>query len=205
MKRIVLPIVVVVVIVVVAVVMMRKGPAGTPGAVVNQGQVGGVGGQGGGGQMSQFREAHKYTFMLTRMASNIGRLDVETDAPLSAEQAKSILAVLTPLKTKPTLTQDEAKDIMMKLKATLTAKQLTEIGKMKQPDHRFRSANQGGGSGGPGSGPGGTPRADRPRFDPSAMKDFNPFNPPKDSPMAGRSSKRLNALFTALEAKAKGG
>lgn len=36
------------------------------------------------------------------------------------------------------------------------------------------------------------------------MKDFNPFNPPKDSPMGGRGAARMDALFSDLEAKASG-
>jgi hypothetical protein len=197
MKRFTLPLVVLVVVVIGVVWMVRKGPSQNAGVSVSQGQTaGGAGGQGGGGPMSQFREAHKITFMLSRMAMNIGRLDTDTDAHLTPAQAKSILAVLTPLRSKTSLTEDDSKAAIMKLKAELTEKQLTEMGKMKQPPRRFG----GGGQNGPGGqmGQGGQ----RPRFDPNAMKEFNPFNPKKGNPMAARSAKRLNALFAALEAKA---
>jgi len=37
----------------------------------------------------------------------------------------------------------------------------------------------------------------------TAFENMNPFNPPADSPMAARFTEQLNAMFTALEAKAK--
>jgi len=166
------------------------------------------GSNGPGGSSSQFREANKYKFMLVRMAHNIGRLNPEKKAPLTAKQAKAILGVLNPLRKKTTLTEDESKTYIKKLKANLTAKQLTEMGKMKRPERQG-----GGGQGGPG-GPGGQGRpggqggpsanGQRPRFDPNAMKTYNPFNPPKDSPMGGRSSQRTADLFKGLEKIAKG-
>lgn len=161
----------------------------------------GPGGPGGGsGPFAQFRESHKYTFMLSRMAANIGRLS-ESKAPLTPKQAKAVLAVLQPLRKKTSLTQDEAKDSTKKLKAVLTEKQLTAIGKMK-PEHRFGGpGGQGrpGGQGGQGRMPQMQPGQGRPRFDMSAMKNFNPFNPPKGTPMAERGAKRMNDLFDDLK------
>jgi hypothetical protein len=155
-------------------------------------------GGGGFGAMAQFREAHKYTFLLTRMVSNIGKLDTETEAPLTQAQAKGILAVLEPLQKQPKMTQDEAKATAGKLKMLLTEKQLTEMGKMKQPQRPQgqgqRMQGQGGGQG----------QARRPSFDPIAMKDFNPFNPSGNSSMAQRSAKRMADFLSALKAKAAG-
>jgi hypothetical protein len=135
------------------------------------------------------------------MAVNIGRLD-KSKAPLTAKQAKSVLAVLEPLKKKTKLTQDEAKIAIKKLKAVLDEKQLTEIGKMK-PEMRLAGPGgpgRPGGQGGPGRMPGGQPgQGGMPRMDMSAMKNFNPFNPPKGTPMAEHGAKRMNELFDSLE------
>ena len=101
-----------------------------------------------------------------------------------------MLAVLQPLRSQPKLTQDQAKDALRGLKATLTEEQLTEIGTMKAPQYGSRQNGQGGQGGAQGGGPGGGggqgggQQGNRPRLDPVAMKDFNPFNLPENSPMA---------------------
>lgn len=168
-----------------------------------QGAPGVAGGRGG---FTQFRESHKYTFMLTRMMANIGRLEAEGNAPLTKQQAKTILAVVEPLRKKPTLTQDEAKQTATKVKAVLTAKQLTEMGKMKQPERRGgqgQGMGQGRGMGmGQGMGQGQNGQRSRMNFDPIAMKNFNPFNASGNNPMAARSAKRMNEMFDALKLKA---
>jgi len=194
------------------------------GAFAQQGggtRPGGGGDSGGnGGAFSAFRDAHKYTFQLSRMASNIGHLNEDKTAPLTAKQAKQLLKVLTPLRKKSSLTQDEAKTALKGLKAVLTVQQLNAIGRMK--DHRFGAGPGGrqGGAGGPGGGPGGAqgapgrmggpggsggPGGNRPRFDPSAMKNFNPFNPPKNSPMGNeRAMARWTLFYNNLNAIAAG-
>lgn len=159
-----------------------------PGARMAAGQPNAAG---GAGAFSQSREAHKYALMLMRMASNIGRLETESDAPLTSQQAKSILAVLTPLRQRPSLSEDEAKDAVKGLKSVLTAKQLTELGKMKQPARRLQTGQRPEGAG------------QNRRFDPNAMKDFNPLNPRGSNPMAARSAKRIEALFDGLKKKAE--
>jgi len=144
---------------------------------------------GGAGGFSQFQESHKYAIMLMKMASNIGRLETETDAPLTSQQARSILAVLTPLRQRPSLSEDEAKDAVKGLKSALTAKQLTELGKMRQPQRRSQSGQRPQGAG------------QNHRFDPNA--EFNPLNPRGSNPMAARSAKRIEALFDGLKKKAE--
>ncbi|HEY3378574.1 MAG TPA: hypothetical protein VGL77_13875 [Armatimonadota bacterium] len=160
-------------------------------------------GSGGGGraQMAAFRESHKYTFEVSRMTGNIARLEKMGIAPLSSEQAKQILTVLQPLRTQPSMTQDQAKATIAALKQVLTDQQLTEIGKLKAPGRGGSGGGARGGSGGPGNGARG---GNRSRFDPATMQNFNPFNPPKDSPMAQRGKNRMDELFTMLENKAGG-
>ncbi len=150
----------------------------------------GMGGQSGASEA--FRESHKFTFQLSRLATNIGRLDKETKSPLQPEQARSILAVLTPLRKQESMDQDQAKAGIKDLQKILTDDQRNAISTMPR-EHQFRR------EGGP---PGQGPSGNRPRFDPKAMESFNPFNPRKDSPMYERSKKRMDDLFAALEKKA---
>jgi len=161
---------------------------------------------GGSNAMSQFRETHKYTFQLSRFAGNIGRLETEpTTTRLTQQQAKQVLAVLQPLRAQTTLTQDQAKDALRGLKAALTQTQLTQIGAMKSPPSAM--GRQGGQDSGQSRGQAGGQQGTRPRsqFNPATMKDFNPFNPPKDSPMArGKQADRVKALFADLEARSGG-
>ena len=163
------------------------------GAQSSGGQAGGPGG-GGGGRGSQFREEHKWTFQLTRLVRNISRLDSDKKFPLAASQAKSVLGVLNPLRKQKTMDQEQAKTAIRQLQDILTEDQRTAISTMA-PEHQFRR------EAGPGGGP---PQSRRPTMDPKAMENFNPFNPPKDSPMAQRGAERMNQLFKGLEARAKG-
>lgn len=177
----------------------------------------------GNSAMTAFREEHKYTFQLTSMMGGIGRLEQDTKAPLTPAQAKSILAVINPLKTQATLTQDQAKEAMRGIKEVLTEKQLTEIAKPQRQFGRGNGAGGGGGApggGGPGGGGpgGGAPGAgaqgggrapgagggNRPAFDPEAMKNFNPFNQKASVPSMGRGGNRLQRTIDALEKKAQG-
>jgi len=170
-------------------------------------------------QMTQFREEHKYTFQLTRLVGNIGRLEQEGKNKLTPAQAKQLLGILQPLRTQPKLTQDDAKEAIRSLQAALTMDQRTEIGQM--PERRFGGGNRGGqggpggqgmgGAGGQGGGAprgqggqnGGRPGGQRPQFDPAAMKDFNPFNAQSGGMGGPRAAARYDEFFKALEAKAK--
>jgi len=169
------------------------GPGVAPG-----GPPGGPPGAGGGGMQpgafEDFRKSHQFTFQLSRLAGNIGRLEKEGKTPLKPDQAKSMLAVLKPLRRLESMDQDQAKAAIKDLQKILTEDQRAAISTMA-PEHRFRS---GGGSSGQ------RPSGERPRFDMKAMENFNPFNPSKDSPMYERSKKRMDDLFAALEKKAKG-
>lgn len=162
------------------------------------------GGSGRGAQSTQSREEHKYTFQLSSMAVNVGRMEREGVAPLTPAQAKSILAVLNPLRTKSTLTQDEAKEAIKGIKQVLTEQQLTEIGKMNARSRQGgRQGQRGGGQRSGQQGQRGGQQGQRPQVDPATMKNFNPFNPPKDSPMQ-RGGDRMKELFESLEKKATG-
>lgn len=152
-------------------------------------------------RFTQFREEHRYTFMLMQLASGIVRLEDDPAHAVSSAQAKQLLAVLQPLRTQPTLTQDEAKNTIKAIQSILTAEQRDAINKLQPERNR-----QQGGPGAPGMG---RPSGQRPQgggrrmpMDLDAMKNFNPFNASQKSPMAQRGGRGIEQLFTVLEKKA---
>lgn len=156
-------------------------------------------GQGPGG-FSAFRERYKYTFQLMQMVRHIAEIDKDKKHALTPKQAREVLVVLKPLRSKPKLTQDEAKQALKGLKKVFTADQLNAMARIKPT---FRP---GGGQRPPGSRPGQpSGRPQQRRFDPNAMKDFNPFyaKPSADNPRAAEMAKRWNEFFSGLEKKAK--
>jgi hypothetical protein len=174
----------------------------------------GPGGQGqGGGQFAQMRTKYKFTFQLMSMVRHIGEIDKNPKYTLTPAQAKRTLAILQPLRSKPKMTQDQAKNALKGLKPVFTVAQLNAMAKIKdrQPgQRRMGSGGPGGpgGAGGPGmrgnqAGPGGRPRM----MDPNAMKDFNPFyaKPAAGDEFAKRRAQRWNDFFGDLQNKAKGG
>lgn len=177
-------------------------------------------------KMAQFRENHKYTFQLMRLVGNIGRLEREGKNPLTADQAKQILGVLTPLRSQKTLTQDDAKTAIRDVQKVLTEEQRNEIAAFPERGPGGGPGGSGGGQGGPGGsggmrgggrpgGPGGPPTGggpggaggNRPRgggqgFDPASMQNFNPLYNGEDAPMGGRMAERWNKFFEGLQQKA---
>ena len=183
---------------------LAQGPGGPPPPL--------QGGQ-GNSQWSQMREKYKYTSQLMQMTQHIAIIDRDSKYTLTKAQAKKVLGVLQPLRKKPKLTQDEAKATLKKLKPIFTVKQLNAMAKIKPPRRSPGMpgggyGGQGGGQGGPGGGPpgGGQPGANRPSFDPNAMKDFNPFysKVKADDEFAARRARRWNQFFTTMDNKAKG-
>ena len=151
-----------------------------------------------GGQFSQMREKYKYTFQLMGMARHINEINKDPKYALSPDQAKRVLAVLQPLRSKPRLTQDESKQALKDLKKVFTLNQLNAMARIKPRPRTGQRPPTGEGR------PGGD-RPMRPHRDPNAMKDFNPFYAkadPKDE-SAVRSAKRWNEFFTGLQGKAK--
>ena len=154
--------------------------------------------QPGQGQSNAFREKHKYTFQLMQMVRHIGEIEKDRKYALTPGQASKVLAVLKPLRSKPKLTQDQAKQALKELKKALTANQLNAMARIKP---RFRSGFQRNQQGPPQEGQ----RPPRRQWNASAMKDFNPFysKASPDDPRAKERQKRWNEFFGALEKKAK--
>lgn len=150
-------------------------------------------------QFDQFRERHKYTFQLMSMVRNISEIDKDPKYTLTQAQAKQVLAVLEPLRSKPKLTQDQAKETLKALKKVFTVNQLNAMARIKPP----RRIPDGGRLGDSSAG---SRQTDRPRFNQDAMKDFNPFysKVKAGDEFAARRVKRWNEFFAALQNKAKG-
>lgn len=178
--------------------------------------------QGTTGQRPMMGMAMHGTFALLRLFRGIGRLEEAGKTPLTAAQAKAVLAIMTPLRTQQTLTPEQAKAAADKLNAILTAEQRAAIDAFR-PGRGNWGNRQGDGQPPAGARP---PDAERPTSPPPAdtstnggerrmgergfggpppagMENMNPFNPGEDNPMAKRMTERWQPIFTALEAKAK--
>lgn len=139
------------------------------------------------------------SFALMRLFTSIGRLEQDGTATLSAAQAKSILALMNPLRKQASLTSTQATTVNNKLKALLTKAQLAEIEQLSPV-----MGNGGGPRNGGNPGATNTPPRDggnRPA-PPAGMEDINPFNANSDNPMAQRMAERMNEVFSLLEKKA---
>lgn len=84
---------------------------------------GGPGGPGGPGG----RRQRPPSFALASLFRNIGQMDEDGKTPLTPAQAKAILAVMTPLRSKPTLKPEEAQNAQKLLEAQLTQTQKDAI------------------------------------------------------------------------------
>ena len=175
---------------------------------------------GGGGPS---RESSRATFGLLRTFQGLGILE-EGDTPLTTEQAKSILALVEPLRSQESLTSEKATSTLEKLEALLTPAQreaLEEMGQRRRGGGRRTSGAGGPGESGatgeragrerPAGSPessGGTGGRQRPpdggesRRSGAGMENMNPFTPDSDNPMAQRMSERIETVFDALKAKA---
>ena len=184
-------------------------------------------------EFRKWREAHRYTFQLTSTLRTLEELDKDQKTRLTPAQAKKILAVLQPLRNKPKMTQDDAKNALKQIKAALNVSQLNAMARI-EAERRNRRGGPGGAGGGmgmrpggPGGAPGGAPGArpggnngarpggpggaGRPGGgqwqmpDPAAMKDFNPFKPdPKMGQFAQRGAEYWNNFFKGLQQRASG-
>lgn len=162
----------------------------------------------GSGQFAAFREQHKYTFQLMQMVRHIGDINRDPKYALTQVQAKRVLAVLKPLRSKSKLSQDQAKQALKSLKVIFTVAQLNAMARIKAPKRMSGGQRPGGGPPG-GFGGQGAPGGNRPagpRMDSAQMKDFNPFyaKVSKSDPRSAFGAKRWNDFFSKLEAKAKG-
>jgi len=170
-------------------------------------------------QFRKFREEHKYTFQLTDTVVALGELEKQNRHALTPAQARKVNTVLARVRKQPKLTQEQAKQALKDLKAPLSERQLTEIGKItkQMSERRGRPDGAGPRPGGrpdgaaarpggprPGGRPDGErPDARRPGMDPARMKDFNPLAAPAGEAGARqRGNRRLQEAVSLIEKKA---
>lgn len=199
---------------------------------------GGPPGGGGGFQMSpemqamfkkfqEWRDKNKNLASVNRTIGAIAEFEKDKTTALTKDQAKKILAVLGPWKSKPIMTDANAKDMLKQVGATFTPAQAKKLAQVMSEQRggwggggggmRGGGGAPGGGGGRPGGGgapgggggrPGGgmqmDPAAMKKRFD-TMMKGYNPlnFSTIPDSPMKERSIKPVKDALAALDKKAK--
>lgn len=144
---------------------------------------------------------------LTTLVRGIGELEKAKKAPLTKDQAKKIVAALSPWKAKPKMTEDEAKALYGKINTVLTTKQKNELDKMAAQGRRFGSGDRerggAGGGGGQGGGQGGPSDAERAQMRQRMqamqgfMKTYNPFYPPQNYKEMKTAPERFKESFTS--------
>jgi hypothetical protein len=185
------------------------------------------GGPGGGGfqmppEMAKWRDQHKHHNQLSRMISRgLPELEKDKSTAITAAQAKSLLTILNPWKTKDKMTADQAKGLIKQVQNVFTAKQKTILGKIPEGRGFGGGRPGGGGPGGPG---GGGPRAGGGGgfgggggagnrqggggggrgFNLAQMQNFNPFSTKAvsgDNRGASRRVETAKYVFSALSAR----
>jgi len=160
---------------------------------------------------SGFRQQHEQMFKLQHTFLTLAALEKTDKGTLTQSQAKQILDIMTPLRSKPKLTEEEAKQTLARVNKVLTAGQLKAIadaesgrGDHQGPRDGQRPPPPAGATGQkPPEGAPGPPHQPR-QFDPEAMKDFNPFytGGPNGGGMGPAQGRRLDTFFDALKKKA---
>ncbi|MEN6372934.1 MAG: hypothetical protein ABFD64_13080 [Armatimonadota bacterium] len=157
-----------------------------------------MGGSQGSGRFAELQKEHKYAFQMLKQLNSIRRLEESGKEPLTKAQAKSILAIVQPLREKKTLDETSAEDAVKALQAVITDKQRSVISALPA-EQQFRQGGppqgmpSGRRQGGPPPGAGG----------PGGMKNFNPLNRPAGGPpgMQGQRRGGIEKLLDDLKKK----
>jgi len=141
-------------------------------------------------------------FVLMREFRGIGEIVKGDPTSLTSTQAQAILAIMTPLQTQPTLSAAQAGDVLHQLQALLTPAQQTVIAQSLPRHATWRDGRLSGHESETGE-PETRHTADgaRPTF--GARETFNPFYTATDQQTTTRATRRWQAIFSALDAKAK--
>lgn len=153
------------------------------------------------GQFAEMQKMHKYAFQLVRLVENIGRLEENGKAPLTSAQAKSVLAVLKPLRESDSLEEASARDAVTAMRGILTDKQYSVISAFP-PERQFRRNGPPPSGRGPMGPPpnGGSP----PNGAPRSMEEFNPLNGPPGPIPDQQGPGGLDKVFDDLQKKSAG-
>lgn len=177
-------------------------------------------------QMRKWREANKNLLQVSQTMGVLGELDKDPKTKLTKVQAKKILGVVNAWKSKPAMTDDQAKAVNKQLTGTLNLAQIKKMAAV-QAERRGRGGFGGGGgggrgpgggggfgggggrgpggAGGPGGGgrgPGGGGGGGMRNF--TLPKAFNPLNPATlpQGPMRERSQSRMAETLKLLQSRA---
>lgn len=158
-----------------------------------------------------FRDTHKNVSALQQSLRAIGQMEKDPKTKLNKKQAHAVLAVINKWKSKPALTDAQAREVNTQLTAPLSLAQIKQIAIAGE---RRRGGPGGGGPGGGGPGGGGPGGARRGgpggpggggRMNPASFpspREYNPLNP-ATSPMTrgvDRAKKEMHELMSALAA-----
>lgn len=198
------------------------------GAVLAQGGPPG-GGPGGGGfqmppemkkamdDMKKWGESHKNVRQMGMTLRTLNEFEKDQRTALTKDQAKKIWAIIGPWKTKPTMSDAQAKtvnDSIVKVFSIPQIKKLAAAQKEMQGRMGGGGGRMGGGGGGMGGGrPGGGGGMGGGNFNPAdiakrikaSMKEYNPINVNSypDGFMKERFAPTMSLTLKAIEAKSK--
>ena len=187
----------------------------------------GGGGPGGGGfqpppemaaqikKWQKFNDNNKHLATLQRTLMRLGTLEEDPKTAITKDQAKKLLPIFKTWRNKPTMTNDQAKDVNKQVNSTLNIAQIKALNAGGQGfggGMRMGGGRPSGGAGGPGGRPGGGPGGRGGGMGNFKMPDPAPYNPfnPASSPFAKANpqrsqmfAQRYNEFIGKLEAKAK--
>ncbi len=149
----------------------------------------------------KYMEQHKKLTALGDQISKIGKLNDDPANALDKAQAGKMLALLSPVKSKAILTDDEASVLNKKIGNLLTVKQIKALTLIESPSEKWKKGGAGGGRGGAG---GGMPDANK--FPDPPAHGWNPLNG-ETFPMAMARpmvKQGMQQFFAGLEKRAKG-
>jgi len=157
----------------------------------------------------KWRENHKNIQKLSVTLMAFRELEKDPATKITKDQAKKIVPVFKAWQNKPTMSDDQAKDVNKQLTSPLNDKQLKTLATAPNPFAGGGRPGGGGGAGGarPGGAGGAGQMPDASKFpDPH---DYNPLNP-ETSPFKAMDPKRFsemkgkyNEFITSLEQRAK--
>jgi hypothetical protein len=167
--------------------------------------------QGGGFQMTpemqakikawqKWTEAHKGVSNLQTLFYQVEQLEKAPGYELNKMQAGKLIGIIKPWRTKPEMSDDQAKGVMKSMTVMLTDKQVKKLTTIQTP-----WARRGGGGSGGGARPGGAGGAGGFKFPDPPKGGYNPLNPdtlPFEQ-MRPMAKKGMDDFTAELQAKAK--
>ena len=156
----------------------------------------------------KWTEAHKGVSNLQTLLYQVQQMDKETGFELNKPQSAKLLTIIKPWRTKPEMSDDQARGVMKSVTGLLTDKQVKKLTTIQTPWARRGGGGAGGGGGGarPGGAGGARPGGAGGFKIPDPPKGgYNPLNPdtlPFEQ-MRPRAKKGMDDFTAELQAKSK--